>query len=358
MLSLWIYIVIFGWKLAVVVMLLLLAHELGHYFAFRAYGLPARLPAFVPLLGAFTAGALPEDLEQDAYIALAGPLVGLGLAAVCYAIGDATQDRFWYACADLSAFLNLFNMIPMPPFDGGRIIGALWPPLWIVGFVALHRVCDLPAHSRPVRRHHRAAWVSGDDLSMAGPRRSARAAHDVRRARAGQPLVSRNDAGTLLRDGAIASDRFTERARTRRVVTREWLLAIACASLPSRCLQCVRAQRPGPFLRDFEAYWAAGLGVERARRSIRRRNLERGANVSGRRCATRRGLAVRRPAGDAARVGRSLRDCRTRSPRRYGRRCSPALSFCSSPPRFAAAAKSSRVPSVSRALALASALGP
>jgi Zn-dependent protease len=134
LLSLWIYIVIFGWKLAVVVMVLLLAHELGHYFAFRVYGLPARLPAFVPLLGAFTAGAVPADLEQDAYIALAGPLVGLGLAAVCYAIGDATQDRFWYACAALSAFLNLFNMIPMPPFDGGRIIGALWPPLWIVGF--------------------------------------------------------------------------------------------------------------------------------------------------------------------------------------------------------------------------------
>ena len=147
LLSLWLYVVIFGWKLAVVVMLLLLAHELGHYFAFRAYGLPARLPAFVPLLGAFTAGAVPEDLEQDAYIALAGPLVGLGLAAVCYAIGSRTQDRFWFACADLSAFLNLFNMIPMPPFDGGRIIGALWPPLWIVGlalFVAFAILMHIP----------------------------------------------------------------------------------------------------------------------------------------------------------------------------------------------------------------------
>ncbi len=136
LLSLWIYIVIFGWKLAVVVMLLLLAHELGHYFAFRAYGLPVRLPAFVPLLGAFTSGAIPEDMEHDAYIALAGPLVGLGLAAACYAVGQVQQDRFWYACADLSAFLNLFNMIPMPPFDGGRIIATVWPPLWILGFVA------------------------------------------------------------------------------------------------------------------------------------------------------------------------------------------------------------------------------
>lgn len=94
-----------------------------------------RLPAFVPLLGAFTAGATPDDLEQDAYIALAGPLTGLGLAAACYAIGDVTHDRFWFACADLSAFLNLFNMLPVPPFDGGRIIGAVWPPLWIAGFV-------------------------------------------------------------------------------------------------------------------------------------------------------------------------------------------------------------------------------
>ncbi len=135
LLSLWIYVAIFGWKLALVVMFVLLAHEMGHYFAFRAYGLPVRLPAFIPLLGAFTAGAPAQDPEHDAYIALAGPLTGLGLAAVCFAIGEVLHDRFWYACADLSAFLNLFNMIPTPPFDGGRIVGVLWPPLWIAGFL-------------------------------------------------------------------------------------------------------------------------------------------------------------------------------------------------------------------------------
>ena len=135
LLSLWIYVAFFGWRLAVVVMLLLLAHELGHYFAFRAYGLPVRLPSFIPLLGAFTAGAPPENLEHDANIALAGPLTGMGLAAACIAVGMIQHDRFWYACADLSAFLNLFNMIPMPPFDGGRVIAALWPPLWIGGFL-------------------------------------------------------------------------------------------------------------------------------------------------------------------------------------------------------------------------------
>jgi Zn-dependent protease len=134
LLSLWIYVVIFGWRFAIVIMILLLAHELGHYFAFRAYGLPVSLPSFVPLLGAFTAGKPPDDLEQDAYIALAGPMTGLALAGVCYGVGIATGDRFWFAVADVSAFLNLFNMIPMPPFDGGRVIGVLSPALWIGGF--------------------------------------------------------------------------------------------------------------------------------------------------------------------------------------------------------------------------------
>ncbi|MBV8639052.1 MAG: site-2 protease family protein [Candidatus Eremiobacteraeota bacterium] len=133
LLSLVFYVAFFGWRLGIVILLVLAAHELGHYFAYRAYGLAARLPVFVPFLGAYTQGALAPDLEQDAYIALAGPLTGLALAAACYGVGIATGDRFWLACADISAFLNLFNMIPVLPFDGGRVIGAVWPPLWFVG---------------------------------------------------------------------------------------------------------------------------------------------------------------------------------------------------------------------------------
>lgn len=133
LLTLWLYVVFFGWKLAIVIILLVLAHEMGHYAAFRAYGLPVKLPVFLPFM-AYTAGAVPADLEQDAYIALAGPLTGLALAATCYGVGLALHDSFWFACADLSAFLNLFNMIPVPPFDGGRVIGAVWPALWVFGF--------------------------------------------------------------------------------------------------------------------------------------------------------------------------------------------------------------------------------
>ena len=135
LLSLWLYAAFFGWKLGVVIVLSLAAHELGHYFAYRAYGLPARLPVFVPLLGAYTQGAIAPDLEHDANIALAGPLTGLALASACQAVGLLTGDPFWYACANIGAFLNLFNMIPVPPFDGGRVIGAVWPGMWLAGIV-------------------------------------------------------------------------------------------------------------------------------------------------------------------------------------------------------------------------------
>ncbi len=146
-LSLALYVAFFGWRLGIVIIFVLAAHEMGHYAAYRGYGLQARLPVFIPFFGAYTAGAIAPDLEQDAYIALAGPITGLILAGACYGVGLATVDRFWIACADISAFLNLFNMIPVLPFDGGRVIGAIWPPLWIAGialFVAAALFLHIP----------------------------------------------------------------------------------------------------------------------------------------------------------------------------------------------------------------------
>jgi Zn-dependent protease len=93
-LSLLFYIAAFGWRIGVVLVLLIGAHELGHYFAYRAYGLPVRAPVFVPFLGAYTAGAIAPDLEADAYIALAGPLTGFVLAGACFALGSALTIAF------------------------------------------------------------------------------------------------------------------------------------------------------------------------------------------------------------------------------------------------------------------------
>lgn len=132
--SLWFYALFWGWKFALVFILMIFAHEMGHYVTIRNYGLPARLPMFVPGLGAYTLGGVPESLEHDAYIALAGPLTGLGVSAICYAMGMQTHQAFWLMAANVGAFVNLFNMIPAMPFDGGRIAGALSPALWVMGF--------------------------------------------------------------------------------------------------------------------------------------------------------------------------------------------------------------------------------
>ncbi len=134
--SLIFYAMFWGWKFALVFVLMILAHEMGHYVTIRNYGLPARLPMFVPFIGAYTVGGVPESLEHDAYIALAGPLTGLGVSAVCYAYGYQTHEPFWYMAANVGAFVNLFNMIPAMPFDGGRVAGALSPALWVFGFAA------------------------------------------------------------------------------------------------------------------------------------------------------------------------------------------------------------------------------
>ena len=134
-LSLGVYALAFGWRFGLVLVLMLAVHEFGHYVTIRGYGLPARLPMFIPFVGAYTVGGVPESLEHDAYIALAGPLTGLGAAAICFGFGFETHSAFWYMAAYVGAFLNLFNMIPVLPFDGGRIAGALSPVLWIGGFV-------------------------------------------------------------------------------------------------------------------------------------------------------------------------------------------------------------------------------
>lgn len=133
--SLFFYALFWGWKFALVFVFMILAHEMGHYVTIRNYGLPARLPMFVPFFGAYTVGGVPHDLEQDAYIALAGPLTGLGVSVACYAFGFQTHDTFWYMAAYVGALINLFNMIPALPFDGGRIAGAISPALWVGGFI-------------------------------------------------------------------------------------------------------------------------------------------------------------------------------------------------------------------------------
>jgi Zn-dependent protease len=80
---------------------------------------------------------MPQDAWNEAKVAIAGPLLGSLGAAVIYAAGVATDSNHLKALAFLGFFLNLFNLLPVVPLDGGRIVAALHPALWVLGFAGL-----------------------------------------------------------------------------------------------------------------------------------------------------------------------------------------------------------------------------
>jgi Zn-dependent protease len=131
--SIWFYALFFGWKLGVVFVLMILVHEMGHVLTFRNFGIPVSLPYFIPGLGAFVNTPLSGSPAQNAVGAIMGPVFGVAAAVVCWAYGAATGEPFWIVCAYLGFFLNLFNLIPALPLDGGRVAGVIDNRLYLVG---------------------------------------------------------------------------------------------------------------------------------------------------------------------------------------------------------------------------------
>jgi Zn-dependent protease len=112
---------------------MILVHELGHYLTWRNFGVPARLPFFIPGLGAFVSAPRPGTPGQNVAATLAGPLFGIGAAAACWGYAISTHDHFWIAAAYIGFFLNFFNLMPIPMLDGGAIAGAIDARLWLLG---------------------------------------------------------------------------------------------------------------------------------------------------------------------------------------------------------------------------------
>lgn len=134
--SIWFYALFYGWKLGIVIVLLVLVHEIGHWLAFRAFGTPVSLPYFIPGFAAFVAPkAPPPSPAHGAFAALMGPITGMAASGVCFAYGVATNNHFWFAAAYIGFFLNLFQLIPLVPFDGGRVAEIIDARLFWVGLV-------------------------------------------------------------------------------------------------------------------------------------------------------------------------------------------------------------------------------
>lgn len=132
------YALIWGWRFGVGFVLLLFVHEMGHVLQLRREGIKASAPMFIPFLGAIVAmKELPKDAAAEARVGLAGPVLGSLGALACVGLYAATGDELFKALAFVGFFLNLFNLLPVLPLDGGRAMAALSPKLWLVGFALL-----------------------------------------------------------------------------------------------------------------------------------------------------------------------------------------------------------------------------
>ena len=134
LISIGVYALIFGWRYAVGFIALLLVHEMGHFIAARQRGLPVGMPTFIPFMGAWiNIKEMPHDAETEAFVGLGGPLLGTVGTLACYFVAR-NYDVHWLLAVSYSGFfLNLFNLIPLRPLDGGRITAVLSPRIWLLG---------------------------------------------------------------------------------------------------------------------------------------------------------------------------------------------------------------------------------
>lgn len=134
LLSMLVYSFVFGWPYAVGFVLLILVHEMGHYLAARQRGLDVSAPAFIPFVGAWIQlKDQPMNVETEAYVGFAGPVLGSAAALACYFYGRSTGSELMLALAYAGFMLNLFNLIPISPLDGGRITAIISPRVWLLG---------------------------------------------------------------------------------------------------------------------------------------------------------------------------------------------------------------------------------
>lgn len=136
--SLWVYAQFWGWYYAAGFILLIFVHECGHLLVAKYFKLKVSAPMFIPFLGALIMlKEMPRNAWMEALVGIGGPILGSAGAAVCFAIYYATGNPLYGALAYTGFFINLFNLAPFGFLDGGRIVTALSPWLWLVGAVII-----------------------------------------------------------------------------------------------------------------------------------------------------------------------------------------------------------------------------
>ena len=132
--SIAVYAAIYSWKFAVGFVGLIFVHEMGHVLALKRRGIPIEGMFFIPFLGAAVSfKKRPADPAVDAEISAAGPLAGWLGGLVCAAIYAQNGEPFWLVMAHVTFLINLINLAPATPLDGGWIVRAINPKFSLVG---------------------------------------------------------------------------------------------------------------------------------------------------------------------------------------------------------------------------------
>lgn len=136
--SIVLYSYLFGLPFALGLVALLFVHEMGHAIVMKLKGIPVGGLIFVPMLGAAVfMRQMPKNAKDEAEVGIAGPIAGAIASSVCLLLALQAPSSVWAPLAYFGFFMNLFNLVPIVPFDGGRVLAAIDRRIWIIGFLGL-----------------------------------------------------------------------------------------------------------------------------------------------------------------------------------------------------------------------------
>jgi len=134
LLSIGAYALLFPVWFAVGVVVLIWVHEMGHILQLKREGIKASAPMFIPFLGAFVAmKEMPKNALAEARVGLAGPVLGTLGGFATLGLYAGTGNELFLGLAYFNFLINLFNLAPILPLDGGRAVGAMSPVFQLLG---------------------------------------------------------------------------------------------------------------------------------------------------------------------------------------------------------------------------------
>lgn len=132
--AIWVYAQLWGAYFAIGFVVLIFIHEMGHGLVMHRLGIKAGAPIFIPFVGAIIAmKEMPRDAYKESLIAAGGPALGTIGAALCFLLAWQMNSELFYALASVGFMLNLFNMLPISPLDGGRMLSVVSRNIGIIG---------------------------------------------------------------------------------------------------------------------------------------------------------------------------------------------------------------------------------